>query len=82
MTKPKLDYMEYLNELSEDDLKLITGGANVGVEVDGDVASLKFSGKSVPLPPAKSKKLIDGGYAGKTVTFNIEPKDRSSKKQQ
>ncbi len=45
------------------------------VEVSGDVASLKIAGHSVPLPPAKSKKLIDGGYDGKTVTFGIRPED-------
>ncbi|MBQ8947544.1 MAG: sn-glycerol-3-phosphate ABC transporter ATP-binding protein UgpC [Lachnospiraceae bacterium] len=45
------------------------------VEVSGDVAYLKVGGKSIPLPPAKSKKLIDGGYAGKTVTFGIRPED-------
>ena len=28
-----------------------------------------------PLPPAKSKKLIDGGYDGKVVTFGIRPED-------
>ena len=44
---------------------------NATVEVNGDVASLKFAGKTVPLPPAKSKKLIDGGYDGKVVTFGI-----------
>ncbi len=48
---------------------------NATVDVEGDVASLKFAGKSVPLPPAKSKKLIDGGYAGKVVTFGIRPED-------
>ena len=32
---------------------------------------LKIGGKSIPLPPAKAKKLIDGGYNGKTVTFGI-----------
>jgi multiple sugar transport system ATP-binding protein len=45
------------------------------VEVNGDVASLKVAGKSIPLPPAKSKKLIEGGYAGKVVTFGIRPED-------
>ncbi len=45
------------------------------VEVSGDVASLKIAGHSVPLPPAKSKKLIDGGYDGKAVTFGIRPED-------
>ncbi|MBQ1692696.1 MAG: hypothetical protein II019_00390, partial [Bacteroidales bacterium] len=29
----------------------------------------------MPLPPAKAKKLIEGGYDGKTVTFGIRPED-------
>ena len=45
------------------------------VEVSGDSASLKVAGQTIPLPPAKAKKLIDGGYAGKTVTFGIRPED-------
>jgi multiple sugar transport system ATP-binding protein len=45
------------------------------VVVKGDTASLKVADKEIPLPPAKSKKLIDGGYAGKTVTFGIRPED-------
>ncbi len=45
------------------------------VEVKGDIAFLKVAGKSIELPPAKSKKLIDGGYNGKTVTFGIRPED-------
>ena len=45
------------------------------VEVSGSTASLKIAGKSIPLPPAKSKKLIDGGYSGKKVTFGIRPED-------
>jgi multiple sugar transport system ATP-binding protein len=45
------------------------------VEVNGDEAALKIGGKSIPLPPAKAKKLIDGGYNGKTVTFGIRPED-------
>ncbi|MDE5866493.1 MAG: TOBE domain-containing protein, partial [Lachnospiraceae bacterium] len=45
------------------------------VEVNGDVASLKIAGKSIPLPAAKSKKLIAGGYEGKSVTFGIRPED-------
>ncbi|MCR4657524.1 MAG: sn-glycerol-3-phosphate ABC transporter ATP-binding protein UgpC [Lachnospiraceae bacterium] len=45
------------------------------VEVKGEVAFLKVAGKSIELPPAKSKKLIDGGYNGKTVTFGIRPED-------
>ena len=45
------------------------------VEVKGETAFLKVAGKSIELPPAKSKKLIDGGYNGKTVTFGIRPED-------
>ncbi len=45
------------------------------VKVKGDVAYLEVGGKSVPLPPAKSKKLIDGGYDEKVVTFGIRPED-------
>ena len=45
------------------------------VKVEGDVASLEIGGKAIPLPPAKSKKLIDGGYDGKVVTFGIRPED-------
>ena len=51
-----------LVELSEDELKQVTGG-NAGSDIEG----LRFSGKPVPLPEAKSKKEIDGGYAGKIV---------------
>ncbi|MCR5717386.1 MAG: sn-glycerol-3-phosphate ABC transporter ATP-binding protein UgpC [Lachnospiraceae bacterium] len=45
------------------------------VSVKDGVAHLDIEGKSIPLPPAKSKKLIDGGYEGKTVTFGIRPED-------
>ena len=45
------------------------------VKVVGDVANLEVDGKSIPLPPAKSKKLIEGGYDGKVVTFGIRPED-------
>ena len=45
------------------------------VKVNGSVASLEIAGKSIPLPADKSKKLIDGGYDGKTVTFGIRPED-------
>ena len=45
------------------------------VEVSGDTASLNVAGGSIPLPSSKSKKLIDGGYAGKTVTFGVRPED-------
>ena len=46
------------------------------VEVKGDTACLKVAGLSIPLPPAKSKKLIEGGYGGKTVTFGIREQKR------
>ncbi len=45
------------------------------VKVEGNVANLVEAGKSIPLPAAKSKALIDGGYNGKTVTFGIRPED-------
>ena len=45
------------------------------VEAKGNVASLKVAGKNIELPAAKSKKLIDGGYVGKKVTFGIRPED-------
>ena len=45
------------------------------VAVSGDKAALKFAGQAIELPPAKSKKLIDGNYAGKTVTFGIRPEN-------
>ena len=45
------------------------------VEVNGDVACLNVAGLSIKLPPAKAKKVIEGGYAGKTVTFGIRPED-------
>ena len=45
------------------------------VEVSGDTAYLNVAGHSIPLPPAKSKKLIEGGYEGRSVTFGIRPED-------
>ncbi|MDR2547426.1 MAG: sn-glycerol-3-phosphate ABC transporter ATP-binding protein UgpC [Lachnospiraceae bacterium] len=45
------------------------------IRIDGDMAVIEVAGKEIPLPPAKSKKLIDGGYDGKTVTFGIRPED-------
>lgn len=45
------------------------------VSVKDNTAYLNIDGHSIPLPPAKSKKLIDGGYDGKTVTFGIRPED-------
>ena len=48
---------------------------DAAVKVSGSVANLEIAGHSIPLPPAKSKKLIDGGYDGKVVTFGIRPED-------
>ncbi len=45
------------------------------VEAKGDKVSLKVADASIELPPAKAKKLIDGGYAGKTVVMGIRPED-------
>ena len=44
-------------------------------KVDGDKASLQVGPASIELTPAKSKKLIDGGYDGKTVVLGIRPED-------
>jgi multiple sugar transport system ATP-binding protein len=46
--------------------------------VNGSSASLKFGEFSVELPEAKAKKLIDGGYNGKTVVMGIRPEDISN----
>jgi len=45
------------------------------IRVEGENAFIEVAGKSIPMPPAKSKKLIDGGYGGKAVTFGIRPED-------
>ncbi len=45
------------------------------VKKNGDAVSLVFDNHSIPLPPAKAKKLIEGGYDGKVVTFGIRPED-------
>ena len=45
------------------------------VKVEGSVAKLEIAGHSIELPAAKSKKIIDGGYDGKVVTFGIRPED-------
>ncbi len=41
--------------------------------VQGDKVTLNFERTSITLPPAKAKKLIDGGYNGKTVVMGIRP---------
>ncbi|MBQ4259861.1 MAG: sn-glycerol-3-phosphate ABC transporter ATP-binding protein UgpC [Lachnospiraceae bacterium] len=45
------------------------------VKVDGSVAKLEVAGNSIELNAEKSKKIIDGGYDGKVVTFGIRPED-------
>ncbi|MFI3176574.1 MAG: sn-glycerol-3-phosphate ABC transporter ATP-binding protein UgpC [Eubacteriales bacterium] len=45
------------------------------VEVSGDNVSLVIAKNKIQLPPAKAKKIIEGGYAGKIVTFGIRPED-------
>ena len=45
------------------------------VRVNGNAVTLEVAGQSIPLPPAKAKKLIDGGYNGKTVVMGIRPED-------
>ena len=43
--------------------------------VEGDKVHLDVGPAKIELPPAKAKKLIDGGYAGKTVVLGIRPED-------
>ena len=45
------------------------------VRINGTAGTLVVAGQSIPLPPAKAKKLIDGGYNGKTVVMGIRPED-------
>ena len=44
-------------------------------KVEGEKVTLTFDKTSVVLPPAKAKKLADGGYDGKTVVMGIRPED-------
>ena len=41
----------------------------------GEEVRLEFGDFSIVLPPQKAKKLIDGGYADKTVVMGIRPDD-------
>lgn len=43
--------------------------------VDGEKVILQVGPSNIELPPAKSKKLIEAGYAGKTVVLGIRPED-------
>ena len=45
------------------------------VSINGENVTINCAGVDIPLPPAKAKKLIEGGYDGKTVTFGIRPED-------
>ena len=45
------------------------------VEVKGNDVKLVVGEFSIKLPADKAKKLIDGGYAGKTVTMGIRPEN-------
>ena len=45
------------------------------VRINGTAVTLEVAGQSIPRPPAKAKKLIDGGYNGKTVVMGIRPED-------
>ncbi len=45
------------------------------VEVAGNDCFLNTAGLKIQLPADKAKKVIDGGYAGKTVTMGIRPED-------
>ena len=45
------------------------------VEQKGSDLLLNFGGNTVKLPEAKAKKLVEGGYVGKTVVLGIRPED-------
>ena len=45
------------------------------VSVDGDKAVLDLGESKITLTGDKAKKLIDGGYEGKTVVMGIRPED-------
>ena len=45
------------------------------VEKVGSDVILNFGGNTIKLPESKAKKLVDGGYIGKTVVLGIRPED-------
>ncbi len=49
------------------DAQVIANGATVTLKMSSTV--------SIPLPAEKSKAILDGGYAGKTVIVGIRPED-------
>ncbi|MBO5070508.1 MAG: ABC transporter ATP-binding protein, partial [Roseburia sp.] len=44
-------------------------------KVEGEKVTLSFEGADIVLPPAKAKKLVEGGYDGKTVVMGIRPEN-------
>ena len=44
-------------------------------KVNGGKVSLQVGAANIALPDAKGKKLIEGGYEGKTVVLGIRPED-------
>ena len=45
------------------------------VEIEGESVTLAAAGHRFLLTPTKAKKLIEGGYNGKTVAMGIRPED-------
>ncbi len=48
---------------------------NCQVEKQGNDVVLNFAERSIKLPEARGKKLIEGGYVGKEVILGIRPED-------
>jgi len=48
---------------------------NCQVEKEGNDITLHFAERSIKLPEARGKKLIEGGYVGKEVILGIRPED-------
>ena len=44
-------------------------------KVEGEKVTLQVGQAGIELPEAKAKKLIEGGYDGKTVVLGIRPED-------
>jgi len=45
------------------------------VSQSGNDVKLTFGGNTIKVPDAKAKKLVEGGYIGKTVVMGIRPED-------